>query len=94
MRHFPVIGSDIDATRVDELARGTDQTHEVTEEEFPGAKQISYSADPQDLRACNFFVPSERRGIAAMVMTIGSDRPELFMCGKFSRADFIRRCSP
>ena len=37
-RHFPVIGFDIDAGRVDELSRGIDRTHEVTDEEFAAAK--------------------------------------------------------
>ena len=37
-RHFPVVGFDIDATRVDELKRGIDRTHEVTVEEFAAAK--------------------------------------------------------
>ena len=55
-RHLPVVGFDIDASRVDELARGIDRTREVTEEEFAAAKQLSYSADIADLRACNFFI--------------------------------------
>ena len=55
-RHFPVVGFDIDASRVDELASGIDRTREVTEEEFAAAKQLSYSADITDLRACNFFI--------------------------------------
>ena len=55
-RHFPVVGFDIDASRVDELSRGIDRTREVTEEEFAAAKQLSYSADIADLRACNFFI--------------------------------------
>ena len=55
-RHFPVVGFDIDATRTDELSRGIDRTREVTEEEFAAAKQLSYSADIADLRACNFFI--------------------------------------
>ena len=55
-RHFPVVGFDIDASRVDELSRGIDRTREVTEEEFAAAKKLSYSADIADLRACNFFI--------------------------------------
>ena len=55
-RHFPVVGFDIDASRVDELSRGIDRTREVTEEEFAAAERLSYSADIADLRACNFFI--------------------------------------
>jgi UDP-N-acetyl-D-galactosamine dehydrogenase len=55
-RHFPVVGFDIDASRVDELSCGIDRTREVTEEEFAAAKKLSYSADIADLRACNFFI--------------------------------------
>ncbi|MEZ5875690.1 MAG: nucleotide sugar dehydrogenase [Hyphomicrobiales bacterium] len=55
-RHFPVIGFDIDADRVNELTNGIDRTHEVTKDEFAAAKTLSYSADIQDLRSCNFFI--------------------------------------
>ena len=55
-RYFPVVGFDIDASRVDELAHGIDRTREVTEEEFAAAEKLSYSADIADLRACNFFI--------------------------------------
>jgi UDP-N-acetyl-D-galactosamine dehydrogenase len=55
-RHFPVVGFDIDATRVEELARGLDRTREVTEEEFAAAKHLSYSAEPGRLRPANFYI--------------------------------------
>ena len=55
-RHFPVIGFDIDATRVDELSRGVDRTREVTEEEFAAAARIAYSADIESLRSSNFYI--------------------------------------
>ncbi|HZP08765.1 nucleotide sugar dehydrogenase [Methyloceanibacter sp.] len=55
-RHFPVVGFDIDATRVDELARGLDRTREVTDEEFAAAKHLTYSADAERLRAANFYI--------------------------------------
>ena len=55
-RHFPVIGFDIDRGRVQELARGIDRTHEVTEDEFAAAKTISYSAEVEDLESCNFHI--------------------------------------
>jgi UDP-N-acetyl-D-glucosamine/UDP-N-acetyl-D-galactosamine dehydrogenase len=55
-RYFPVVGFDIDAGRVDELSRGIDRTHEVTDEEFAAVKELSYTADVEDLRDCNFYI--------------------------------------
>ena len=55
-RHFPVLGFDIDATRVDELSRGIDRTHEVTEAEFAAAARIAYAADVQSLHESNFYI--------------------------------------
>jgi UDP-N-acetyl-D-glucosamine/UDP-N-acetyl-D-galactosamine dehydrogenase len=55
-RHFPVLGFDIDAGRVSELQAGKDRTREVTHEEFAAATRISFSADPEALKKCNFFI--------------------------------------
>ncbi|MGV1014482.1 MAG: nucleotide sugar dehydrogenase [Methyloceanibacter sp.] len=55
-RHFPVLGFDIDAGRVEELRDGIDRTREVTVEEFAGAKHLGYSADIADLKPCNFYI--------------------------------------
>jgi UDP-N-acetyl-D-galactosamine dehydrogenase len=55
-RHFSVLGFDIDVTRVDELSRGIDRTHEVTKEELAGAERITYSADVESLRPSNFYI--------------------------------------
>jgi UDP-N-acetyl-D-galactosamine dehydrogenase len=55
-RHFPVLGFDIDVTRVDELSRGIDRTHEVTKEEFARGERITYSADVESLRPSNFYI--------------------------------------
>jgi UDP-N-acetyl-D-glucosamine/UDP-N-acetyl-D-galactosamine dehydrogenase len=55
-RHFPVLGFDLSAPRVAELCRSIDRTKEVTAEEFAEAKQARFSADPEDLRDCNFFI--------------------------------------
>ncbi len=55
-RHFPVLGFDVNKARVDELARGRDRTGEVTDEEFAAARTISFSADIEALRDCNFFI--------------------------------------
>jgi UDP-N-acetyl-D-galactosamine dehydrogenase len=55
-RYFPVLGFDIDASRIDELRTGKDRTREVTKEEFAAAKNISFSADPKALKEANFFI--------------------------------------
>jgi UDP-N-acetyl-D-galactosamine dehydrogenase len=55
-RYFPVVGFDIDAGRVEELSRGVDRTHEVTDEEFAAVQELSYTADIEDLRGCNFYI--------------------------------------
>jgi len=55
-RHFPVIGFDIDRSRIAELSRGTDYTREVTEEEFAHATRLTYSADVESLRDANFYI--------------------------------------
>ena len=53
---FPVLGFDIDHHRVDELKSGHDRTREVTADEMRLAKQVSYSANSEDLKTCNFFI--------------------------------------
>ncbi len=55
-RYFPVVGFDVKKARVGELAGGLDRTGEVTDEEFAAARNISFTADIEALRDCNFFV--------------------------------------
>ena len=55
-RHFPVIGYDVNARRIAELAENVDRTHEVSAEEFSAAKDISYTGNPDALTACNFII--------------------------------------
>ncbi len=55
-RHFPVIGFEIDAKRVEELKCGVDRTREVTPEEFAAAKNLTYTADETQLTNCNFCI--------------------------------------
>jgi UDP-N-acetyl-D-glucosamine/UDP-N-acetyl-D-galactosamine dehydrogenase len=55
-REFPVVGFDIDERRIAELKNGFDRTREVTQEEMQLAKYVTYSADPIELRACNFYL--------------------------------------
>ena len=55
-RHFPVVGFDIDARRIDDLKRGVDRTREVTEAEFAAGKHLEYSCDIDDLKRVNFYI--------------------------------------
>ena len=55
-RQVPVIGFDIHQKRIDELQSGQDHTLEVSPEELKQATKLSYSADLEELRNCNFFI--------------------------------------
>lgn len=51
-----VIGFDIHKKRIEELQGGQDHTLEVSPEELQQATQLSYSANLDDLKSCNFFI--------------------------------------
>lgn len=51
-----VVGFDIHQKRVDELKSGQDHTLEVSPEELKQASHLSYTADLDDLKDCNFFI--------------------------------------
>lgn len=53
---LPTLGYDVDAARIDELARGIDATGEVDAAEFAAATSLGFSADAAALDACNVFV--------------------------------------
>lgn len=55
-KKVPVIGFDIDKKRIEELQSGQDHTLEVSPEELQQATQLSYSANLDDLKGCNFFI--------------------------------------
>lgn len=55
-RHFPVVGFDINETRVTELKSGIDRTRELNPHELSLAEQMTYSSTATDLAACNFFI--------------------------------------
>jgi UDP-N-acetyl-D-galactosamine dehydrogenase len=50
-----VIGFDIDAGRIADIAAGNDRTREVESEELRSAR-AHWTADPEDLRAADFFI--------------------------------------
>lgn len=55
-KKVPVVGFDIHQKRIDELKSGQDHTLEVSKEELAQASQLSYSANLEDLKECNFFI--------------------------------------
>jgi UDP-N-acetyl-D-galactosamine dehydrogenase len=55
-RYFPVVGFDINAQRILELKNGDDRTREVTDEEFADAAKLTFSAEIEDLKSCNFYI--------------------------------------
>lgn len=55
-KKVPVVGFDIYQKRIDELKNGEDHTLEVSPEELKQASQLSYSANLEDLKSCNFFI--------------------------------------
>ncbi len=55
-KKVPVVGFDIYQKRIDELKSGQDHTLEVSPEELKQANHLSYSANLEDLKSCNFFM--------------------------------------
>lgn len=55
-KHLPVVGFDINASRIAALRAGTDHTLEVSDEELTQASRLNYSSDIQALKDCNFFI--------------------------------------
>jgi UDP-N-acetyl-D-galactosamine dehydrogenase len=51
----PVIGFDIDKTKVEELREGIDRTGEVSANDLAAA-QVQYTSEPTDLKAANFII--------------------------------------
>ena len=55
-KKYPVTGFDIKQGRIDELKAGRDSTREVEPAELAAAGQLSFTADPEQLRSCNVFI--------------------------------------
>ncbi|MGB5344843.1 MAG: Vi polysaccharide biosynthesis UDP-N-acetylglucosamine C-6 dehydrogenase TviB [Woeseia sp.] len=53
---YPTVGFDVKEGRIAELREGKDSTLEVSGKELAAAKKLTFTADPEALRACNFFV--------------------------------------
>lgn len=55
-RRLPTLGFDIAAARIAELREHRDHTLEVSPQELAAAPQLRFSADADDLKACNVFI--------------------------------------
>ena len=55
-KKYPVVGFDINTTRLVELSNGNDSTLEVEDQELAEAKHLTYSSSLDDLKACNVFI--------------------------------------
>ncbi|AJK69380.1 nucleotide sugar dehydrogenase [Corynebacterium marinum] len=55
-QHLPVVGYDIDESRIAELKQGHDRTLEVNDEELFQAINLEFTADAEDLRKANVYI--------------------------------------
>lgn len=55
-KKYPVVGFDINQSRIDALKAGIDATLEVSQAEMAEAKQLQYSCTPADLHDCNIYI--------------------------------------
>ncbi len=55
-KRYQTVGFDIHVTRIEELRQGRDHTLEATPEELSQATHLRFTADLEDLRACNVFI--------------------------------------
>ncbi len=55
-KKLPVVGFDINSSRVEELKSGSDSTLEVSNNELKEAAKLEYCSDTNDLKKCNIFI--------------------------------------
>jgi UDP-N-acetyl-D-galactosamine dehydrogenase len=55
-KKIDTLGFDLNESRVAELVHGNDTTLECSQEELKEARQLSYSANKADLKACNIYI--------------------------------------
>ena len=55
-KHFPTVGFDVKRERVQELREQRDSTRELSADALAAATGITYSADLEDIRACNVYI--------------------------------------
>lgn len=55
-KKYPTLGFDINTIRIDDLKKGIDHTNEATTEQLISAKQLTFSADINDIKECNIYI--------------------------------------
>jgi UDP-N-acetyl-D-glucosamine/UDP-N-acetyl-D-galactosamine dehydrogenase len=55
-QQFPVMGFDVNKVRASELAQARDRTGGVTDEEFAAVRDLTFTAETEALRDCNFYI--------------------------------------
>ncbi len=55
-QHYPVVGFDINAQRIEELRAGIDLTREATSAELQSANNLLFSAAAEDIAQCNVYI--------------------------------------
>lgn len=55
-KHYPTVGFDISARRIEALRSGHDSTREATAEELAAATKLDYSTELADLARCNVYI--------------------------------------
>ena len=82
-KHAPVIGFDINKTKVDELRKGVDRPGEVSPQDLK-ASRVRYTSEPSDLKTADFIivaVPTPindalQPDLTALKKSVGTDRFE------------------
>lgn len=78
-KHRPVLGFDVNETRVRDLKAGKDNTREVEPDSLAQAKALSFSSDPADLSDSTIFI------VTVPTPIDGANRPDLSALQKASR---------
>ncbi len=55
-KKFPVLGFDINQTRINELLKGHDRTLETSDEDLKSAIYLEYTTNIEDTRKCNYYI--------------------------------------
>jgi UDP-N-acetyl-D-galactosamine dehydrogenase len=55
-KKYPTIGFDVNEGRIDELKKGFDHTNEASPEQLSSTKQLTFSANINDISTCNIYI--------------------------------------
>tara|TARA_Y100000022_G_scaffold198282_1_gene208305 strand:+ start:922 stop:2187 length:1266 start_codon:yes stop_codon:yes gene_type:complete len=55
-KKYPTLGFDINQARIDELKKGIDHTNEASPEQLISAKQLTFSANINNIKECNVYI--------------------------------------